>query len=72
MTDETKLPGRASHCLLRTEYINRPIDIGPALRRAAVERYWLKQMASADAKVQGSATAQSAGNDDQIREASRS
>jgi hypothetical protein len=72
MPNKINTQARAAHRLLKTAFLNRPIDVGPARRRASVERYWLEQMASADAKVQGSATAQSASNDDQIREASLS
>jgi hypothetical protein len=34
----------AVHPLLRTAYMSRPVDPRPALRRAAVERFWLDQM----------------------------
>jgi hypothetical protein len=45
-------PARASHRLLRTAFINRPIEIGPALERAAVERYWLERLAATESEEQ--------------------
>jgi hypothetical protein len=42
----------SAHPLLRTEFINRPVDLGPMVRRAAVERYWLERMAEPDSEEQ--------------------
>lgn len=42
----------SAHRLLQTDFINRPIDPRPALKRAAVERYWLERMAAAEAEEQ--------------------
>jgi hypothetical protein len=44
MADEIK--PQASHRLLETEFLRRPIDIGPAMRRAAIEKYWLEKMST--------------------------
>jgi hypothetical protein len=52
MRDEINPKALANRRLLETAFINRPIDIGPALKRAAVERYWLEQMAAAEAEGQ--------------------
>jgi hypothetical protein len=43
---------RASPRLLQTSFINRPIDLGPALKRTAIERFWLERMAEADLEEQ--------------------
>jgi hypothetical protein len=50
MTDQVK--PQASQRLLRTAYLNGPVDIRAALERAAVERFWLEQMAAAEAEEQ--------------------
>jgi hypothetical protein len=42
----------AAQRLLETAFINGPIDPGPALKRAAIERAWLDQMAAAEAEEQ--------------------
>jgi hypothetical protein len=50
---ETRDDGkRSARRLLQTDFINRQIDLRPALKRAAVERYWLEQMAAAEAEEQ--------------------
>jgi hypothetical protein len=33
------------HPLMRTDYMTRPVDPRPALRRAAIAKYWLRRMA---------------------------
>jgi hypothetical protein len=47
--DEKK---RSARRLLQTDFINRPIDLGPALKRAAVERFWLERMGEGDTEEQ--------------------
>jgi hypothetical protein len=44
MSDPVTNSEGSANRLLQTAFINRPIDLGAALRRAAVERYWLEQM----------------------------
>ena len=36
------------HRLLRTTYLNRPLDPRPALARMAIEKLWLRRMAEAE------------------------
>ena len=55
---------QASHRLLQTAYLNGPVDIRAALRRAAVERYWLERMAAVDGEVHGPAELSSSDNDE--------
>jgi hypothetical protein len=50
MSDPVTNSEGSANRLLQTAFINRPIDLGAALRRAAVERYWLEQMATAEAE----------------------
>jgi hypothetical protein len=52
MVQETNPRARAAQRLLKTAFINRPIDIGPALERAAVERYWLERLAATESEEQ--------------------
>ncbi len=40
------------HRLLRTTYLNRPLDPRPALARMAIEKLWLRRMA----EVEGNST----------------
>jgi hypothetical protein len=54
----------ATHRLLRTAYLNGPVDIRAALKRAANERYWLTQMAAVDGEVHGPAEVSSSDNDE--------
>jgi hypothetical protein len=43
---------RSARRLLQTDFITRPIDPRPALKKAAVERHWLEQMARRDSEEQ--------------------
>jgi hypothetical protein len=43
---------RSARRLLQTDFINRPIDLGPALKRAAVERFWLERMGEGNLEEQ--------------------
>ena len=52
MQNEINPQARAARRLLQTAFINRPRDIGTALKRAAIERYWLELMAEADLEGQ--------------------
>jgi len=52
MSEIVNIAERSAQRLLQTVFINRPIDLRPALKRAAVERYWLEQMAVAEAEEQ--------------------
>jgi hypothetical protein len=52
MSRVANITKRSAHRLLETDFINRPIDLRPALKRAADERYWLERMAAAEVKEQ--------------------
>jgi hypothetical protein len=52
MSKKVHLRERSAHRLLETDFINRPIDLGPALKQAAIERYWLELMAEAVSEEQ--------------------
>lgn len=43
---------RSARRLLQTDFINRPTDLRPVLKRAAVERFWLERMAEGDSEEQ--------------------
>jgi hypothetical protein len=38
--------------LLQTEYMRKPIDLGPAIEAWARETYWLERMAVSDSEEQ--------------------
>jgi hypothetical protein len=52
MSNIVNITERSAHRLLQTDFINRPIDLGPALKQAAVERFWLERMSQGDSEEQ--------------------